>query len=51
MKQASRYYLFILRRPNIMSKSKNRRENADKIRKQTPHPHGHIASLKQLSDQ
>ncbi|MCS7462204.1 DUF6254 family protein [Paenibacillus doosanensis] len=32
-----------------MSKSKARRENADKIRKQTPHPHGHITSLEEYA--
>ncbi|WP_197035408.1 DUF6254 family protein [Paenibacillus sp. UNC451MF] len=34
-----------------MSKSKARRENATKIRKQTPHPHGHITSLEEYADE
>lgn len=34
-----------------MSKSKNRRENADKIRKQTPHPHGAIKSLEEYAEE
>lgn len=34
-----------------MSKSKNRRENADKIRKQTPHPHGYVKSLEEYADE
>ncbi|WP_238178021.1 DUF6254 family protein [Paenibacillus contaminans] len=33
-----------------MSQSKRRRENEDKIRKQTPHPHGKVKSLKELSE-
>ncbi|WP_240041110.1 DUF6254 family protein [Paenibacillus ginsengarvi] len=33
-----------------MTTSKRRKENAWKIRKQTPHPHGKITSLKELSD-
>ncbi|MDF2960271.1 MAG: hypothetical protein K0S39_2006 [Paenibacillus sp.] len=34
-----------------MSTSKRRRENADKIRKQTPHPHGHITSLEEFAEE
>lgn len=34
-----------------MSRSKRRRENADKIRKQTPHPHGRITSLEEFADE
>ncbi|WP_222429784.1 DUF6254 family protein [Paenibacillus agilis] len=34
-----------------MSVQKRRRENADKIRKQTPHSHGKIKSFRELSEQ
>ncbi|GAA4862013.1 hypothetical protein GCM10023310_46750 [Paenibacillus vulneris] len=34
-----------------MSRSKARRENEAKIRKQTPHPHGHITSLEEYAEE
>ncbi|EJW19999.1 DUF6254 family protein [Paenibacillus alvei] len=34
-----------------MSIPKHRRENADKIRKQTPHAHGKVKSFKELVEE
>jgi hypothetical protein len=34
-----------------MSQSKRRKENQDKIRKQTPHPHGHVTSLAEFAEE
>lgn len=34
-----------------MTSSKARRENADKIRKRTPHAHGKIKSFKEYAEQ
>ncbi|MFE5318982.1 DUF6254 family protein [Paenibacillus sp. NPDC056579] len=34
-----------------MSKQKNRRENADKIRKQTHRPHGYVKSLEEYAEE
>jgi len=34
----------------LMTIPKNRRDNANKIRKQTPHPHGKIKSFRELAD-
>lgn len=35
----------------LMSIPKNRRDNANKIRKQTPHPHGKIKSFRELAEE
>ncbi|SYX85863.1 conserved protein of unknown function [Paenibacillus alvei] len=39
------------RRLSSMSIPKHRRENADKIRKQTPHAHGKVKSFKELVEE
>lgn len=34
-----------------MTSPKHRRENADKIRKQTPHSHGKVKSFRELAEE